>query len=635
MKKLTQEEVIHSFKAVHGDKYDYSKFVYNDNHTKGIIICPVHGEFIQTPAKHKAGKGCKRCACSLINETRKIDKDEFIRRSTEKHNGNYDYSSVDYKGLQEYVDIICPEHGVFRQRASEHMNGAGCKKCAIEKSRKTFNDLETIKQKIKEIHGERYDYDFSNYKGGKSTLKIKCEKHGWFDQTVSYHLRGSGCPKCAIEKNTELKRHKQEDILKRIDKIYDGQYEIKNFEYKRIGQYVDVLCKKHNHNFRTTVGNLLHGHGCPMCGLEKYSEKRSFTFDDFLQRAKEMHGDKFEYDKDSYTNFQSPVGIYCKEHKRWFSQIARNHANGQIACPSCYSTKSRGEEQLFQFVKQICPDAIQSDRKLLKGTRCDGKEIDIYVPNKTLAIEYDGLYWHSEAKIKDDTHRIKTECCAEKGVQLIHIFEDEWNEKPEIVMAMIRNKLGLKSESIAARKCEIVMVGINDSKDFYNTNHIQGYCYAHVNVGLKYGDRLVAMMSFDNTQKSLSKNGWTLVRFATELNTRVNGAAGKLLTWFERNYNPIEIVSYADRRISDGNLYKVLGFKLDKITPISYSVIIDNERFHRFKFRKENLVKRYGCPEWMSEHEFCLMNHWYRIYDCGKLVYKKSAKDSGKLSYKN
>ena len=117
------------------------------------------------------------------------------------------------------------------------------------------------------------------------------------------------------------------------------------------------------------------------------------------------------------------------------------------------------------------------------------------------------------------------------------------------------------------------------------------------------------------------KHQWELLRFCNKLNTNVIGGASKLLKHFIKLYNPEEIVSYADRRWSTGNLYNVLGFKLYNKSQPNYYYVIGDKRYYRFNFRKSILVKKYGCPENMSEHEFCLSQHWYRIYDCGCLCY--------------
>lgn len=623
MKKLTQQEAIEKAKFIHGNKYDYSKFEYKGGHIKAIIICPVHGEFQQTPAEHFQGKGCKRCACSKSNESRKINEDEFIRRSKEKHGDKFDYTHLGYKSLQEKVTIGCPVHGDFLQKAAEHMGGAGCRKCADEANSKNYTiDTCEIEKRCNEVHDHRYVYDFTGYKNTTAKIKIKCPEHGWFEQVTRDHLGGSGCIICGTAASIKKRRAKIEDILEQYHKIYGDRYDYSGFvNYERKRQVIDVRCKKHDLVFHPTVENHLRGAGCPECGKEKSAESRTTSFEEYINRCIVMHGDKFLYDESTYKNLKSKIRIYCKEHDRWFDQHAGNHMNGEIGCPQCYSTRSRAEEEIFEYVKTLCPDAISSNRTVLNG-----KEIDIYVPSKKIAIEYDGLYWHNELNVDKNMHLNKTKDAAESGIQLIHVFEDEWKNKKDIVKSMLAAKLGCLSHKLYARKLTTCVLDNKFVRDFYNLNHIQGgNITAKLHIGLiDLNGGVWSVMSFDQPNEEARKLGrWILVRFASVLNYNVVGAAGKLLNCFEKNYKYHELITFADLRWSVGNLYDKLGFVKQYVTDPGYYVVQAMVRKHRFLFRKEALMKNYDCPPEMSEHEFCLQNKWYRIYDCGKIVYKK------------
>ena len=195
MKRLTNKEFIEKARKVHGDKYDYSKVEYINKNTKVCIICPIHGEFCQTPDNHFKGQNCPKCANVTRGDTFRDGKDEFIRRAREVHGDKYDYSKVDYINNRTKVCIICPIHGEFWQVPYSHLKGFGCKKC----NEKVY-DLSTFVNTAKEIHGDEYDYSKVIYKSRKEKVCIICPKHGEFWQRPNDHLNKKGCPICKQSK---------------------------------------------------------------------------------------------------------------------------------------------------------------------------------------------------------------------------------------------------------------------------------------------------------------------------------------------------------------------------------------------------------------------------------------------------
>lgn len=202
IKKLTKKEFIERAKKVHGNKYKYSKVKYVDYETPVTIICPIHGEFQQTPNSHLHSYGCQKCGFEHINEHKKLTTEEFIKRAKKIHGDKYDYSKVEYKNNKIPVTIICPEHGEFKQIPSNHLNGNGCKKCVVDESRLT---KENFIKRSKETHGNKYDYSKVEYKNYSTNVCIICPEHGDFWQLPSSHLKGCGCPICnerKLEKET-------------------------------------------------------------------------------------------------------------------------------------------------------------------------------------------------------------------------------------------------------------------------------------------------------------------------------------------------------------------------------------------------------------------------------------------------
>lgn len=276
---------------------------------------------------------------------------------------------------------------------------------------------------------------------------------------------------------------------------------------------------------------------------------------------------------------------------------------------------------------------LPSNDKILNAKNVISKELDIYIPSYQLAIEYNGLMYHSQGlsdysvfntpNFNINYHLNKTLECKLKNIQLFHIFE---GENLDLWLSMIRNKLNLNFK-IFARKCSISEVKSIELNDFLNDNHLQGFVYSSINLVLKYEDEIVTCMTFSKPR--FSKNyDYELVRFCSKRNTSVVGGASKLFTYFLRKYKPKNIVSYANRRFSDGNLYKKLGFELLRETKPNYFYFKGNslELRSRNKFQKhklKNILPKYDPS--LSEKDNMLINGYRRIYDCGNLV----------LEYKN
>jgi len=322
------------------------------------------------------------------------------------------------------------------------------------------------------------------------------------------------------------------------------------------------------------------------------------------------------------------------EYKTRFTYLR----SGFGKCQKCFprnTHKSTGENELFDFIKSIYSKSILTGyTKLIKNPDTNRDlELDIFLPEKKLAIEFDGLYWHSECILNNPVnyHLNKTNSCREKGVNLIHIFEDEWNDKKEIIKKMLLHKLGESNKvKIYARKCYIKEIEPKEKNKFLERNHIQGGDSSKIKLGLftKDHNNLVSVMTFSG--KNLSKGtinikdtDWELSRFATDINYRVVGAAGKLLEYFKNNFKWTLIFSYADLRWSNGDLYNKIGFNfVHQTSPNYWYVNSQGKRTHRFSLRKRPDEPK-DIPEWKLRHQ----QGYYRIWDCGHLkfeVVKKS-----------
>lgn len=258
----------------------------------------------------------------------------------------------------------------------------------------------------------------------------------------------------------------------------------------------------------------------------------------------------------------------------------------------------------------------------------DGKHADIWIPELNLAIECNGTFHHSDRVKSQSYHIDKYKCACSKNIKLLTFWSDQIYTKPEIVKSMILNQIYKTPNKIYARQCKIQNVDSKVSSQFLESNHIQGSSPTSIRIGLYYNDELVSLMTFTK-QLALqgfkaNKNTWVLNRFCNKLYYNVPGAASKLLKYFIKKYQPVQIVSYAACDISTGNLYKRLGFETDGIINSSYWYIKGNKRYHRTQFCKANIVKlgwKEKVDNTWKEHEVMTEHKYLRIFDSGTIKF--------------
>ncbi len=334
--KMTTEEFVHKAREVHKDKYDYSKVEYVDAKTKVCIICPEHGVFWQIPYNHLNGHGCPKCI------GRDKTTEDFITEAKNVHGDKYDYSKVEYINTKNKVCIICPKHGEFWQYPDNHIKGKGCKKCGIENSaNKKRDEAEDFILKAKEKHGNKYDYSKVEYIDAKTKICIICPEHGEFWQTPNKHLSGQGCPKCKYQKIGDALKKPMEDFLKKANDVHGNKYDYSKIEYVDAKTKVCIICPEHG-EFWQIPYNHLKGHGCPKCTYQIMGDARKKTMEDFLKKAKEVHGNKYDYSKIEYVDAKTKVCIICPEHGE-FWQIPYCHLKGQ-GCPKCIGRDKTTED---------------------------------------------------------------------------------------------------------------------------------------------------------------------------------------------------------------------------------------------------------------------------------------------------
>ena len=340
-----------------------------------------------------------------------------------------------------------------------------------------------------------------------------------------------------------------------------------------------------------------------------------------LSRITDIHLKKHNMTKIEYMNKFGVSGTTCNELHEKMSKLA---VKANISMVRDFSSSQ--EREIKSFVESLGFEC-RSDRHILCG-----RELDIYIPEKKLAIEFNGNMWHSEKFGKDrDYHLNKLEECNKQGVKLIQIFEDEFEEHKDIVFAKIKHILGkedVNSPKIQGRKCKIKEILKIDAEQFLNLNHIQGFASSTVYLGAIMEGKLVAVMCFLNE----SGGKWNLTRFASLNGCICQGVASKMFSYFINRYDPRFVRSFADRRWTtngNDNLYVKLGFVLDEVLRPEYRYYnhkVDKyKRFHKFGFRKQTLHNKYGLPMHMTETEMATALGYVRIWDCGlfKYVWRK------------
>lgn len=289
---------------------------------------------------------------------------------------------------------------------------------------------------------------------------------------------------------------------------------------------------------------------------------------------------------------------------------------------------------------------ISNSRRILENK----KELDFYIPEKRLAIECNGIYWHSYSgrntdpssemnnkKFQMNRHVDKVNACEKQGITLFQVNEDELNNKLDIWKSKIRTKLGLFDQVIYARLCEVREIDTPIARSFINKTHIQGYANSSIKLGLFYCRDLVSVMTIGKPRFN-KKFEWELIRLSSELNTRVIGGASKLLKYFERNYNPKNIISYGNRRWvnSEKNVYKSLGFNFVEITKPSYyyyhvsksnPIPMHRSLFQKHKLRNLPETKKFYKDE-LTEEEIMQLANFRKMWDAGHLTYTKTFKES-------
>ena len=532
------------------------------------------------------------------------------------------------------VWFSCPIPGHSWQGTLVKLGRGKTIECKVCSGYEVISGINDLLSQAPEIAQELVDANpMTLYVYHSKKLTWKCDKgHIWKASPVQRTKYGEGkCPECFYNgrvgkpigdiKDTNI-AVKAPHIAAMWDYEKNGEMKPEEVSFgsmKKIWWKCDL-----GHSYQQEVNTkVYYNQGCPYC-----SNNRVFPgFNDLATHTPEAVK-WWDYDNNGdltpqtcAKNTSRVINWVCpdnEDHK--FSKQVCSMVRTRPYCPQCMKWgTSVKEKELYKYVCSIYDGTvIENDRKLL-GNK---KEIDIYLPDTNLAIEFNGLYWHSEERIDDKNyHKEKYELCKDKGVQLLTIWEDDWDLRQDVVKHMIAHKLGVSShDRVFARKTVVREISPSTTKEFLDAYHIQGYTSCVYRLGLFDGDELVAVSAWRKLDNTLY-----LDRYATSC--QVVGGMGKMLKYgkqYALDHYCDEIVTFSDHCVSDGGLYDTLGFEIDKKLVPDYSYFDFDRRYHKFNYRKKRFKNDDSLfyHENMTEHQLAHMNGLYRIWDCGKTRWK-------------
>ena len=406
----------------HKGKYRYIPFEFKDSKQKVEIECPIHGVFRQTIYAHLKGQGCPKCACKRKSFTT----EDFIKEAKEKFGDKFDYSKVEYKNKRTKVCIICKElcskenpNGEFWQLPLHHLNSPtgmpfmgkrGKIYSELADDNKIKNKTIEFKERMQTINNNLV-FDKFVYKGSQIKGVAICPIHGEFLAPPDNLLSGHGCPKCGKTVPLTFETFKE-----RANNIHNNKYQYVISDKVRTNEKIIIICPEHG-KFVQNVGHHLAGHGCPKC-----SRNKQYTTQEFIETAKEIHGDKWLYDEVEYVRHNEYVNIKCPKHGT-FKQTPNSHLSGQ-GCPFCKESHMENEVRNLleanniDFIPQHTFNDIKKTNKL---------PFDFYLPKHNIIIECQGAqhfinvdFFGNNLDEQVQHDKIKYEKCNEKNIKQLY-----------------------------------------------------------------------------------------------------------------------------------------------------------------------------------------------------------------------
>lgn len=565
------------------------------------------------------------------------------------------------KSHEQRKCIICNNTYI----AYKHQKKSTCSKECLFKLNTSVDVVEKRKQSLKRSLIDKYGVDHPSRIEGfskklKNTKKIRYNDENFVNVQKAKETK---LKKYGDSFYSNVDKSRETKLRKYADKNYNNRDKFKQTNVQKYGveypmQNKDILNKAEetfNKSYKgrgysseeiknKIIRTNIEKYGTPIVTKNKHvSEKLKRTWYDNVYDSL-IHTDRLEnkiepmFSKEEYIGSKIAYPFKCLKCESIFNgKIEDGKIPRCVVCFPFIRNTSKAELEIYNFLIEI---GI-SDEEIITSDRCvlNGLELDLYIPSRKIAIEYNGIIWHSEfiGEKTKNYHLHKTEECEKQNIKLIHIFENEWVNKKEIIKSRIRHALKCNCEDkIFARRCEVKEISSFVKNNFLKTHHLQGEDKASVSIGAFHNNELVAVMTFGNLRialgnKSSGKNEYEMYRFC--LSKNVVGVAGKLLSYFIKTYDPKKIITFADRRYSGNNaFYSSIGFTFISKTSPNYYYFNKNDPYkiyHRFNFRKDQLsVKLEHFDSNLTEWENMKNNDYDRIWDCGHLKFEWNQKPS-------
>jgi len=390
----------------------------------------------------------KKVKCEKIPKTKQfLTTETFIERAILLHGNKYDYSKLEYKKWDEQVEIICVQHGIFWQKASDHLNGRGCLECGrISTATKNTLTLTDFLKKANKCHSNFYDYSKVVYKNSTTKIEIICPKHGSFWQSPNSHTDGfvfSGCQKCSIEKRNLNNTYTTEIFIKKSEELYGKRFDYSKVCYKHNKIEVEIICPKHGSFFQKPKDHLYGKTSCASCGKELGISKLSLTYNEFVKKANEAHDNFYDYSKVVYKNSRTKIEIICPKHGSfWQPPSSHIHGTRKNGCPRCVSSISKISQRWLDYLK--VPKIIGTNREVTINIDNNKFRVDGYDPQINTIYEFHGDWWHGNPKLYNlhDIHPISKKSYGEllestqkrsrllksAGYNVVSIWESDWKK---------------------------------------------------------------------------------------------------------------------------------------------------------------------------------------------------------------
>ena len=533
-------------------------------------------------------------------------KEKSKKTCLEKYGCEYSLQSKEVR--EKCKETMLEKYSVDNYNQSEDFKEKYKNTCLKKYGVEHYSKTDEFKKKVTETTNERYGTDYYTQTDEyKEKYKKTCEEKygcGIINSFQSEEIKEK-------IKKTNLEKYGV-DVASKSDIVKN---KIKQTNLEKYGVTCNLSDEKTKEKIKKT-------------NLEKYgyeiATKNKEVIKKSIKTQRNNYYDKFikllanknislEMEKKEYINADT-LKYKCLKCNNIF-EIDRTNPQ-TIYCPYCHKQPySKKEKEVVEWIQSIYSgNIIENDREILNG-----KELDIYIPDKKLAIEFDGNYWHS-AKIKEkEYHQEKTLACIEKGIKLIHIFEYDWDFNQEIIKSIVKSAFGIYDKRIYARKCIAKEISTDDYKNFLDINHLQCSINSSIRYGLYHQNELVSVIGFGKSR--FKKDEIELHRFCCKLNYHIPGAFSKLI----KHSGIDNFITYVDLAHFTGDGYKKIGFKELSVTEPNYKWISDDgtivlNRFQTQKHKLAKLLKNYDKN--LTEAENMELNCYFRIFDSGNLKLK-------------